>query len=240
MSEDRIYAEARARIVDFAFDDKVAAVFPDMIRRSVPGYTDVVALTGLIAERFAQPATRCYDLGCSLGAVTLAMRRRVRAPGVRLVAVDNAQAMIDRCRANVDSEQGPPVDVVCADIRDVPISDASVVVLNFTLQFVPPADRLALLTRIRAGLLPGGVLVLSEKIVFPEPGQQRFNEELHLAFKSANGYSSLEISQKRTAIENVLVPDTLASHQERLAAAGFSHSDVWYRCFNFASLVAFA
>lgn len=239
MSEDRIYARTRARIVDFAFDETVAAVFPDMIRRSVPGYGDVVALTGLIAERFAQPDTRCYDLGCSLGAVTLAMRRRVRAPGVQLVAVDNAEAMVNRCRHNVDAEQGPPVEVVCADIRDVHVEKASVVVLNFTLQFVPPADRLALLAGIRSGMVPGGVLVLSEKIVFSEPQQQQFNETLHLDFKRANGYSTLEISQKRTAIENVLVPDTLEAHRERLAAAGFARSEPWYRCFNFASLVAF-
>ncbi len=240
MSEDRIYAEARTRIVDFAFDEAVASVFPDMIRRSVPGYADVVALTGLFAEGYAQPGTRCYDLGCSLGAVTLAMRRRIRTPDVQLVAIDSADAMVARCQENVDREPGPPVEVVCADIREADIRNASVVALNFTLQFVPPADRLALLCRIRAGMVPGGVLVLSEKVVFSQPIQQQFNDAMHLAFKRANGYSSLEISQKRSAIENVLVPDTVAAHQERLAAAGFARSDVWYRCFNFVSLVAFA
>ncbi|MCK9532395.1 MAG: carboxy-S-adenosyl-L-methionine synthase CmoA [Gammaproteobacteria bacterium] len=240
MSEDRIYAEARTRIVDFAFDETVASVFPDMIRRSVPGYADVVALTGLIAGHYAQPGTFCYDLGCSLGAVTLAMRRRIRTPDVQLVAIDNAEAMIARCRENVDREPGPPVTVACADIREVEIRNASVVALNFTLQFVPPAGRLALLQRIRAGMAPGGVLVLSEKVVFADPLQQQFNETMHLGFKRANGYSSLEISQKRTAIENVLVPDTLTAHQDRLAAAGFARSDVWYRCLNFVSLVAFA
>ncbi len=240
MSADQIYATAREHIVDFAFDETVAAVFPDMIRRSVPGYGDVVALTGLVAERFAQAHTRCYDLGCSLGAVTLAMRRRVRAPGVELIAVDNAQAMVKRCHENVAAEPGPPVQVTCADIRDVHVENASVVVLNFTLQFVPPADRLALLTHIRTGLVPGGVLILSEKIVFADADTQRFNEAMHLDFKRANGYSELEISQKRSAIEKVLVPDTLEAHQARLAAAGFTRVESWYRCFNFTSLVAFA
>lgn len=240
MSQDRIYATAREHIIDFAFDETVAAVFPDMIRRSVPGYGDIVALTGLIAERFARAGTRCYDLGCSLGAVSLTMRRRVRAPDVRIVAVDNAEAMVNRCREHVNAEQGPPVDVICADIRDVPIENASVVVLNFTLQFVPPADRAALLARIRAGMVEGGVLVLSEKIAFADAQSQQFNETLHLDFKRANGYSELEISQKRTALENVLIPDTLEAHEARLTAAGFKRVEPWYRCFNFASLVAFA
>src|SRR5690606_12309478 len=147
--------------------------------------------------------------------------RRIDRHDVRLIAVDNAEAMIVRCQENVDREPGPPVAVVCADIRAVEIRNASVVVLNFTLQFVPPVDRLALLSRIRAGMVPGGVLVISEKVVFDDPLQQQFNETMQLGFKRANGYSSLEISQKRTAIENVLVPDTVAAHQDRLAAAGF-------------------
>jgi tRNA (cmo5U34)-methyltransferase len=131
------------------------------------------------------------------------------------------------------------VELCCADVREVPIEDASVVVLNFTLQFIDPAERLPLLQRIQAGLRPGGVLVLSEKIMFANEQEQDFNTALHLAFKRANGYSDLEISQKRTALENVLVPDTREQHEERLRWAGFSRSECWFRCFSFASFVAF-
>ena len=223
----------------FRFDEAVVRVFPDMIRRSVPGYAAMIEMTGVIAGRHAQPGSVLYDLGCSLGATTLAMRHQVTHADCRIVAIDNAPAMIDRARGLLAAAGGGiPVELRCEDIRDSAIADASVVALNFTLQFVPQADRVPLLARIHDGLRPGGVLVLSEKVRFDDPREQALNESLHHAFKRAEGYSDLEIAQKRSALEQVLVPDTLDEHVARLRTAGFSDITCWFRCFNFASLVA--
>ena len=238
-AKDKVFATPQAMIVDFAFDETVAKVFPDMIRRSVPGYETIISLTGLLAAQYARPDSNCYDLGCSLGAATLSMRRRVQQPGCRIIAVDNAEAMVNRCRELLQQDTSPvDVEVRCADIREVTIENASVVVLNFTLQFIEPAARADLLQRIFAGLLPGGALILSEKITFSDEAERRRMEELHIAFKKANGYSDLEISQKRTALEKVLVPDTLEQHQARLREVGFHSVDEWFRCLNFVSLLA--
>lgn len=237
---DTLFANEQAMIVDFAFDEKVAAVFPDMIRRSVPGYGEIITFIGLFAERYALPGSRIYDLGCSLGAATLSMRRRIPHQDCRIVSVDNAEAMVEQCREHVASDSGRiPVEVRCDDVRDVNIENASVVVLNFTLQFLPPEQRLPLLQAIHAGLLPGGVLILSEKMNFANDLSQDFHTGMHLAFKRANGYSDLEISHKRSALENVLIPDTFEQHVERLRWAGFSRVERWYQCFNFQSLIAF-
>jgi tRNA (cmo5U34)-methyltransferase len=239
--KDTLYATPLDSIGGFAFDEQVVRVFPDMIRRSVPGYSTIIAMTGVLAGRYAQTGTRCYDLGCSLGASTLAMRHHLdRAQrDCRIVSIDNSAAMIAHCRDLIAADAGAtPVDLVLADICDAPIEDASVVVFNFTLQFVPPERREALLARIGANMRPGGVLVLSEKIRFDDAHLQELNTDLHHAFKRANGYSDLEISQKRTALENVLIPETIATHTQRLRCAGFSSVDVWFQCFNFASLVA--
>ena len=218
----------------------MAAIFPDMIRRSVPGYGTIIGLLGLIAGEYAQPGSRLYDLGCSLGAATLTMRRRLTQPECRIIAVDNSAAMVERCREHIDADSSPaPVEVICSDIRDVDITDASVVVMNFTLQFIAPAERLALLQRIHAGMRPNGVLLLSEKLTFDASDEQDFQQRLHLAFKRANGYSELEISQKRAALENVLVPDTEQQHAQRLRDAGFVRVHRWFQAFNFASFVAF-
>ena len=238
-NQDQVYATPQSMIVDFAFDETVAKVFPDMIRRSVPGYETIIALTGLLAEQYAQPNSLCYDLGCSLGAATLAMRSRVQQPGCRIIAVDNAEAMASRCQQHIqEAGEGIEVDVVCGDIQDVIIENASVVVINFTLQFIEPTARLALIEKIYTGLRLGGALLLSEKIAFLNEAEQRRMDALHIAFKKANGYSDLEISQKRSALENVLVPDTLEQHYQRLQSAGFSSIDNWFRCINFISLLA--
>lgn len=242
--KDQIYQQPMDRIAGFVFDETVAAVFPDMIQRSVPGYSTIIAMTGVLAARFATPGSTCYDLGCSLGASTLSMAQEIRKRGtadVRFVAIDNSTAMIARCNdaaRRLVPEQAPSIQWQCANIQDVDYQNASVVVLNFSLQFVPLAERSALLTRLYRGMVPGGVLVLSEKICFDDEQLNQLNIDLHHEFKRANGYSDLEISQKRTALENVLIPETLPAHQDRLRAAGFRSCDTWFQCFNFASLVA--
>jgi tRNA (cmo5U34)-methyltransferase len=130
------------------------------------------------------------------------------------------------------------VEVVEGDIRDIDIQNASMVVLNFTLQFLVPDDRQRLLDKIYQGLNPGGALVLSEKFSFEDAsvGELLFN--MHHDFKRANGYSELEISQKRSMLENVMLTDSVETHKARLRKAGFEHSELWFQCFNFGSLVA--
>ncbi len=236
---DNLYADPLPGVPRFEFDRAVAEVFPDMIKRSVPGYATIIQLIGDLSERYARADSHCYDLGCSLGAATLAMRHRIRAANCRIVAVDNSEAMVARCRQVLAADSGAvAVELRRDDIRQTPMERASVVILNFTLQFVPPADRDALIARIHAALVPGGVLILSEKVRFDDEPHQELMTELHHNFKRAQGYSNLEIAQKRSALEDVLVAETLDGHRHRLKTAGFASVDVWFQCFNFASLIA--
>ncbi len=239
MDKDQIYSESLANIANFSFDAQVADVFTDMIERSVPGYRAILTMIETLTEHYAQPGSNLYDLGCSLGGATLSMRRGIAAENCRIVAVDYSEAMADRCRKAMERDHNPtPVETICGDIRDIEITDASVVVLNFTLQFLPLADRVGLLKKISAGMRPGGVLILSEKVVFDDEHLDRLLCDIHHDFKRAHGYSDLEISQKRTALENVLVPETIPTHRERLLAADFTSVDVWFQCFNFMSMLA--
>ena len=235
---DALYANKAESIGAFEFDESVAKVFDDMIRRSVPGYAMTLSLMSLVADRYAQPNTRIYDLGCSLGAGLIALGRDLEAP-VSFIGVDNSAAMLARCEEYTRNKIGEhPFELRCEDIQTTPIENASIVVLNFTLQFIPKKHRLDLLRKIANGLNPGGVLLLSEKIHFENERMQEEIFELHHDFKRSQGYSNLEISQKRSALENVLVPETVESHRSRLAEAGFSASEAWLQCFNFVSLLA--
>ncbi len=146
--QDNIFAAPIEKLGDFTFDERVAEVFPDMIQRSVPGYSNIISAIGMLAERFAKPHSKIYDLGCSLGAATLSMRRHINQEGCEIIAIDNSAAMVERCRLHIDAYRSDtPVSVIEADIRDVEIHDASVVVLNFTLQFLIQEDRQALLEK---------------------------------------------------------------------------------------------
>jgi tRNA (cmo5U34)-methyltransferase len=237
---DRIYTQYRKRISDFVFDDKVAGIFDDMIQRSVPGYSTVIAMTKVIAEQYAAENSVCYDLGCSLGASTLAMRRGIDKDNCRIIAVDNSPAMVNKCRDIVLADTcDVPVEVIQSDILDVDIENASMAVMNFTLQFLSPAMRDEMIQKIYDGMLDGGVLVLSEKIAYEDEDENNFQIDMHHNFKKLYGYSDLEISQKRKSLENVLIPDTLETHRKRLKRAGFKKCRVWFKCFNFISLAAF-
>lgn len=239
MSKDEIYRQHTDPAAPFEFSEQVVKVFPDMIERSVPGYRLLLELTPVLVRRAVQPGTRIYDLGCSLGAATLAARRAVHEPGVSITAVDNAPDMVARCRELIAEDNSRvPVDVIEGDIRDVEIENASVVLVYFTLQFLPLEARDELLQRICAGMNPGGVLVLAEKLAFEPGANQQWMDEHHHDFKRAQGYSDLEIARKRQALENVLVPETREAHHQRLKQAGFSHVHDWFQCFNFCCLAA--
>ncbi|MDU3718113.1 MAG: carboxy-S-adenosyl-L-methionine synthase CmoA [Klebsiella michiganensis] len=218
---DTLFSAPIASLGDWTFDERVAEVFPDMIQRSVPGYSNIISMIGMLAERFVQPDTQVYDLGCSLGAATLSVRRNI------------AHAR------HIDAYKAPtPVEVIEGDIRHVTIENASMVVLNFTIQFLEPGERQAILDKVYQGLNPGGALVLSEKFSFEDDnvGELLFN--MHHDFKRANGYSELEISQKRSMLENVMLTDSVETHKARLRKAGFEHAELWFQCFNFGSLIA--
>ena len=237
--KDDIYNKRLDWVENFTFDDSVANVFQDMITRSVPGYRTTLAMIGVIASRFVQEGSTVFDLGCSLGAGTIIAANAKTGVSYKVVGVDTSQPMLDRCRKSI--QQTPPhaeVDLRLEDIRDTFVSNASVVILNFTLQFLPIEDRLKLLQGIYKGLNPGGILVLSEKIHFETPSKEDLLYQLHHDFKRANGYSDLEISQKRTALEDTLITETIQAHHKRLREVGFEQIYNWFQCFNFASLVA--
>jgi tRNA (cmo5U34)-methyltransferase len=210
-----------------------------MINRSVPGYATIINMIGNLAGRWVSEGSNCYDLGCSLGAASMAVRCAVPHQDYTLIGVDNSMPMLRQAAKLVDRDpQDNPIQLVCSDVRSVTIERASMIILNFTLQFIPAEHRQDFLTTLYDGLLDNGLLVLSEKIALPDAESQALFTEMHHDFKKAQGYSDLEISQKRSALENVLIPETLGRHKARLQQIGFTTVEVWFQCFNFVSLLA--
>ncbi len=235
---DTLYSRPLNKLVDFNFDERVANVFPDMINRSVPGYASIVSMTGILSAEFFQPDTHCYDLGCSLGASALSMAQAINDSTLKIIAVDNSPAMLDKAKNLVSQKQLNYIQWLEADIEQITLENASVVVMNFTLQFIDPKRRVFLLKKIYQGMNTGGILILSEKLNYSDQDQQQLLIDMHHFFKKANGYSALEISQKRQALENVLLPETLEIHKKRLKNVGFKQIEQWFQCFNFSSLIA--
>lgn len=245
MKKDTIYSEPLDAVQEFRFDDAVAAVFDDMIPRSVPLYREVQASTARIITDFAQPGSVVYDLGCSTGESLIHIARAFNSAAIpprawpTLVGIDSSASMLRRCRERLAAiGLAEQVTLREEDILDAKLENASVILLNYTLQFIPVADRLGLLAQLRRALIPGGALLLAEKITHRVPTVHRAMNELHWEFKREQGYSELEIAQKRTAIENVLIPLSLDENIELLRRAGFREVEVLLKSYTFVSLVA--
>ena len=228
---------ANIDIADFRFDKEVVEVFDDMVRRSVPGYDSMIQMIGLIARMYGQDNTNYYDLGSSTGAISLAIALNNKHQKNTFFAVDNSEEMVSKCKQNLESRIDN-LQATCADINQIHIENASIVVLNLTLQFIDVKDRSNLIKKIYEGLNPGGVLIISEKIHFEDKETQDQITNLHIDFKKENGYSELEIANKRQAIENVLITDTKAIHIERLKDSGFKDTSCFFQCLNFVSFLS--
>ncbi len=237
MATDKVFAQTQRQIAGFSFNETVANVFEDMISRSVPGYELTLEMLGVITQQYSQENTYCYDIGCSLGASTFAMQKKAK-DSCHIIGIDNSDAMVARAKGLLATSDAPNMDIICADACQVDFKPASVVASNFTLQFIPVAERSQLLNRIAKALVNKGVLVLSEKITFDDNIYNNTMIDLYHDFKKGRGYSALEVSQKRSALENVLIPETLNTHKQRLLEAGFSQVMPWFQCFNFCSMIA--
>ena len=224
MDEDQLFAQKQRAIKDFNFGEKTAAVFDDMLNRSVPFYPEMQRMIGEIAAEFAVEGSAIYDLGCSTCTSFIALDRLVKQ-GVRFVGVDSSQAMLDKAREKL-TQHGVTreYELQCADLNQpVHIENASLVIMNLTLQFVRPLYREKLIQNIAKGTRKDGCMVLIEKVLSKDSTLNRFFIKYYYAFKQRNGYSDLEISQKREALENVLIPYRVEENMELLTKSGFSH-----------------
>ncbi len=239
MSKDKIFSDKQPVIKDFDFGKQTAAVFDDMLARSVPFYAEMQRMIGELAGDFAVDGSNLYDLGCSTGASFLELDPIIPA-GVHFVGVDSSSEMLDKARQKLTEQRlQHSYDLVCADLNaGVQMSNASVTIMNLTLQFIRPLHRQKLMRDIAAGTNKDGCLILIEKVLSKDTMLNRFFIKHYYAFKQRNGYSDLEISQKREALENVLVPYRVEENVELLLSSGFSWCELFFKWYNFCGLIA--
>jgi len=238
-AKDRIYASKQDSVDDFVFDEAVADVFADMIQRSVPGYTALNQLLPIVAKQFIQANSNVYDLGCSLGEASISIANTIQLENVKIVAVDSSMAMVRQLQHHlVNKGLEDTIQSVHEDVTKIDISNGSFAILNYTLQFIERSKRDALLSKICSGLNSHGALLLSEKITYQDDNEDALMQKLHESFKRKNDYSEMEISQKREALENVLIRDTHEQHVERMRRAGFSKVSILSKYLNFVSYLA--
>ena len=239
VTKDEVYRDERAAVGDFTFDRSVAVVFDDMVARSVPFYAEIQRMLVELSHDFAVPGSAVYDLGCATG-TTFVNLHRALDPSIRFVGVDNSDEMLGEARGKL-AEHGVDraVALECQDLNEgVAVADASVALMVLTLQFIRPLRRDRLVAQVFEGLRPDGAFLLVEKVLGEESTFNRFFIEHYYDLKRRNGYSELEISQKREALENVLIPYKLLENRELLLQTGFRYVDVFFKWYNFCGMIA--
>ncbi|MFQ5714358.1 MAG: carboxy-S-adenosyl-L-methionine synthase CmoA [Candidatus Scalinduaceae bacterium] len=239
MGKDKIFADKKDKMSDFNFGNETAAVFDDMLERSVPFYNEIQRMIGEIAADFAVDGTNIYDLGCSTGITLFNIHKAVKK-NVKYIGIDYSQDMLDKCLERFSKNNlGKKYSLICADLNNgVNITNASVVVVNLTLQFVRPLYREQVVRNIFNGLNANGCLILLEKVLGNNSDFNRMFIKYYYEMKKRNGYTELEISQKREALENILIPYRLDENKDLLKKAGFAHCDTFFKWYNFCGLVA--
>ena len=223
----------------FEFNSDVANVFDDMLERSVPLYRECQDLTVNWCKSLATPDKCIYDLGCSTGTLLLRLAKSIPITHrVPLIGVDNSAAMISKARKKLN-ELSNAVNLIEASIDDSFLfNDSCAIVMNYTLQFIPTKNRAPLLKKIYKSLIPGGGFILNEKVLSENELLNDTFAEMHHDFKQGHGYSKMEISKKRDALENVLIPLKLSKTMALVRDAGFNTVDIFFKWNNFAGLIA--
>lgn len=238
-TKDEVFRERFNRPSDFEFSSTVAGVFDDMVNRSVPFYDEMQRMIGELAADHYQDNTNIYDLGCSTGATLIQMNESI-PPHIQFIGIDDSPDMLEKCRQKLrESRFARPLKLEVADLNNgVHIYDASVVVLCLTLQFVRPVHREKLLKSIYDGMVPGGAVIIIEKILAEDSTFNRDFIKYYYDMKRRNQYSEMEISQKREALENVLIPYKLSENIMLLREAGFTQCEVFFKWYNFSGFIA--
>lgn len=236
--KDEVFREPTP-VTDFAFGEKVAVVFDDMLLRSVPFYAEMQRMIAEMAADFVAPGTNVYDLGCSTGTTLVNLHSRV-SRDAKFIGVDNSEDMLKRCREKLHYDLvGRDHELLCADLNNgLHMSNASMVLMVLTLQFIRPLHRDKLIKQVFDGLNENGCLIVVEKVLGEDSLFNRQFIKYYYDMKRKNGYSDLEISQKREALENVLVPYKLMENREMLMRAGFRYCDVFFKWYNFCGMIA--
>ena len=239
--QDKLFAKTRLRNDDFTFGKDTAAVFDDMLDRSVPFYGEMQRMLGELAADFAVDGTTIYDLGCSTANTFLAVGALLRPDSnVRFVGLDSSEDMLQKAEQKLTATQFPwPYSLTLHDLNDgLAIENASVALMALTLQFVRPLNREALMSSVYRGLNHNGCFLLVEKVLGEHSTFNRLFVNHYYEMKRRKGYSDLEIAQKREALENVLIPYRLEENKRLLRHIGFQHVDVFFKWYNFCGIVA--
>jgi len=239
MMKDEIFRDKFGSVEDFNFGEKVAAVFDDMLDRSVPFYQEIQRMIAELALDFAADGTNIYDIGCSTGTTLLNLSRSIGSR-VKFIGIDYSEEMLTKCRMKLtENNFSGEYELICADLnKGIHVENASVIIMVLTLQFVRPLYRDKLIKSILQGLNDNGCLILVEKVLGEDSLFNRLFIKYYYDMKKRNGYSEMEISQKREALENVLIPYKLLENRELLLHQGFRYCDVFFKWYNFCGIIA--
>ena len=224
---------------DFVFNERVAQVFDDMLDRSVPFYNEVILSIARIIRATRSDGDSIVDLGCATGSTLMHLSSLLSDYNFQYTGIDNSSAMLEKAQSKAEMfSKQENVHFIHGDLMEMELPEASAFVLNYTLQFIRPLHREKFLSRLFAKLRPGGICILSEKIISHHPGLNRSFIDIYHGFKQEKGYSELEIAKKREALENVLIPCSLEENKSLLQAAGFVEIEPFFQWFNFVSFLA--
>ena len=232
---DRVFAKEIEK--KFEFDESVASVFDDMLKRSVPFYKEVQKLIIDFINLNAKDENKLIDLGCSTALFLLELKSKAKV-NLKLFGIDNSKPMLFQAQKKLQAYGIKDIHLQYGDIKEVSLNNFDFIIANYTLQFIRPINRPKVVQKIFNGLKEEGFFIFSEKVVFEDKKIDKDIIDIYYDYKKNQGYSEYEISKKREALENVLIPFTIAENIQMCKDAGFKSIHTIFQWVNFVTFVA--
>jgi tRNA (cmo5U34)-methyltransferase len=210
--------------------------FDSHILQSVPHCQEQREYIAALSKFFLYPGSQAYEIGVSTGGLAQAVLTKMPERNFSYIGLDLESEMVEQAQARLHGDKR--FQAIHTNASDYDFAPASLIISYYTLQFVPPDQRMTLLKRLYQALTPGGALILYEKTLAENAQLQDMLNQLYLDFKADHGLSADAILNKALALRGVSLPLTLAQNKSQLELAGFKTTELIYRTYCFAGFLA--
>jgi tRNA (cmo5U34)-methyltransferase len=203
--------------------------FDNHIHNSIRGYSDLWNDVLALSEYFVEDNTNVVDIGCSTGKLIKQMYKQNNFSNCHYHGIEVESSFYKQL---IDEDR---ITYFKDTVKNFNFNNCSLVTSIFTLQFIPPKDREAILLNIYNGLNKGGAFIFSEKVFSDNPRVQEMMTFLYYDYKR-NHYSSDQILNKEAELRHLAKPSTEFEIITSCQNVGFTPHIFW-RNYNFVGFI---
>jgi tRNA (cmo5U34)-methyltransferase len=219
------------------FTPEVVTEFDNHVRQSVPHYDLIQGAVAELSDWLAPDGAIVADLGVSTAETPHRIAQRHPARELTFIGYDTSSDMLRAAREKVPGIITYKLDIAAEELRH---ADADLTVSLFTLQFLPPHQRVYTLQKALDSSRAGGAILIAEKVQATDSRWFEIGAELSWDYKATAGIPSDAIRSKAASLRGVLRPLTAESILDQFQEAGWVGATCLFKWHQWCLFGAFA